>query len=350
MTKNEWREAMQAKLAGTEECERMIAYYEEMIDDRIEMGMDEESAVGALGDIDALTKDYIPRLPALSPSREQERYGAFSEVRIHLKNADCDILRDALPTGTYGVFTTARPEAFEWSIENDILEIREKALPRRHLFGFENIQATLRLSCEGLQKLIADDMGGDLHITNIEAAALIALSGASGDICVEAARCGDRIEVRTRSGDIQLNDVRAQSDIKGESVSGDIEIRLCAAERIQARTTSGDVDIRRCAGGSAALSSVSGDIDAADSDWTNDMAVDTKSGDIQIDRASAERIRFNTASGDIHALLPLCEQGYRLDAHSVSGDVRFDLPDGGDDSRSIHARSVSGDIFIRAQN
>lgn len=51
MKKTEFLEALETCLDGMDESERRasVEYYAEMIDQRIEDGMDEESAVGALG-------------------------------------------------------------------------------------------------------------------------------------------------------------------------------------------------------------------------------------------------------------------------------------------------------------
>ncbi len=65
MNKAEFTASFSEKLGvlPQSEVEKSLAFYTEMIDDRIEDGMDEEAAVGALGDINEIVKEVMLSAP-----------------------------------------------------------------------------------------------------------------------------------------------------------------------------------------------------------------------------------------------------------------------------------------------
>lgn len=76
MTKLEFLDALQARLASLPENEvyRLLGYYAEMIDDRVESGMSEEEAVEALGSMDSIIESIINdmSIPKLMRARVKE--------------------------------------------------------------------------------------------------------------------------------------------------------------------------------------------------------------------------------------------------------------------------------------
>ena len=65
MTKSEFLSALREKLYGLprEEIAERLAFYGEAIDDRIEEGLSEEDAVGALGTLDDIVFDILGEIP-----------------------------------------------------------------------------------------------------------------------------------------------------------------------------------------------------------------------------------------------------------------------------------------------
>ena len=65
MDKRTFLERLQAALAGLPDAERerQLAYYEEMIDDRVEEGMSESEAIAALGPADQLAQRVLRQTP-----------------------------------------------------------------------------------------------------------------------------------------------------------------------------------------------------------------------------------------------------------------------------------------------
>lgn len=65
MKKNELIEQLSARLSGlpSDDIENMVDYYSEMIDERIEDGIDEEEAVAAIGDLDEIVSHILSEIP-----------------------------------------------------------------------------------------------------------------------------------------------------------------------------------------------------------------------------------------------------------------------------------------------
>ena len=68
MRKTEFLERLRAALNALpeEEAKKTIAYYAEMIDDRIEDGMSEEEAVAGLGEPEAVAREILRLWASLS--------------------------------------------------------------------------------------------------------------------------------------------------------------------------------------------------------------------------------------------------------------------------------------------
>ena len=77
MTKNEFLDALRENLKGLpkNELEERLAFYSEMIDDRMEEGLSEEEAVAAAGDVDDVTAQIIKDVPLVKIAKEKMKTG-----------------------------------------------------------------------------------------------------------------------------------------------------------------------------------------------------------------------------------------------------------------------------------
>lgn len=159
---------------------------------------------------------------------------------------------------------------------------------------------------------------------SIDRAADTMVSVASGDVTCEAA--DGNLTVKSASGDVRFGDVAARAIIS--TASGDISGHDIGASA-ELRTASGDVSINRIDG------SVTGR---------------TASGDIRIGSLRTGSAELDSATGDLRVGIAEGTAAW-LDVRSITGDVRSSLdsagpPADGDETVSIHARSLSGDITI----
>lgn len=288
-TKTDFLNRLNELTAGLPESERerLAAHASEMIDDRVEMGMEESAAVRALGAPEALLKDAAPAVTASNGGDSADCAGEIREVHIHVKNADAQIVRRPLPGNMTAQLRASEANCFTWSLSDGVLTVAEAGEVRRGLFR-RDAELTLILSDITLQKLIADSYGGDLELTGLEATEMAVLNASSGDIRLTRFTCGGRFEATARSGDVRLE----RSDLRGG----------CKLE--------------------------------------------STSGDVEMIRTLAPDARLSTASGDIKVVLPELKGGVAVYAQSDSGEVRVPLGAPPDAQYRIQARSVSGDIEI----
>lgn len=327
------------------ERERLRAYFTEMIDDRIEMGMDEETAVLALGAPEDLLKDISPAIPRTYNSNSQSCSGEISEIHIHLKNADATVIRQPLPGGMSAQLRASESNRFTWSLADGVLTIAESDEVRRGLFR-RDASMTLILSDCVPKKLIADSYGGDIESDGIEVMDMAVIASSSGDIRLSRFTGGGRLEITSRSGDIQVRASEIRGDCKLESMSGDVELAQLQAASLRVRTASGDTEGVGLRANTAALGAVSGDIELSDAIIETTMLCEATSGDIELNRALAPDTRLSTASGDIKLILPEVPGGVEARADSRSGDVKVPFNAAPDTRYRVQARSVSGDITI----
>ena len=325
--KHDFMERIDALTAALSESERerLRTYFAEMIDDRIGMGMDEETAVQARGAPEDLIRDVAPAGQAPAAGDEHACVGEIREVRIHMKNADVQVFRQPLTGGMSAQLRASETDRFTWSLADGVLTVSETDRVRRALFH-RDAKLSLILSDCVPEKLIVDSYGGDLSVNGVEIADTAVLTASSGDIKLQRVKCGGRLEATASSGDIQLK----QLDAPG----------------VRVRTTSGDAECHGLRAGAAAFAAVSGDLELKDLAVETVLTCETTSGDVELKRAIAPEIRLSTASGDINVALTKDCGRVAVRAVSRSGDVEAPFADVPDARCTIQANSVSGDIEI----
>jgi DUF4097 and DUF4098 domain-containing protein YvlB len=193
---------------------------------------------------------------------------------------------------------------------------------------------------------------------------------------------GSDISVTTASADVDLNGLVGEADIKSasghivadnaagdfraKSASGDISVGMVGGE-LRAHSTSGEIRVVGVEG-RAAVSTTSGAIEVGSADdrvdvrstsgdvhlgdLAGDATVVDVSGEVRVLSFSSGRMHVRSVSGDISVGIP---QGVTLsvDAESLSGSVRSDIPLSHDQSSSngppaviLTARNVSGDVLV----
>jgi len=137
--------------------------------------------------------------------------------------------------------------------------------------------------------------------------------------------CVDYVVTAPRQCSLTLNGVSCTLDVAG--FEGKFNVRSVSG-KITLRELSGPVSLR----------TVSGDVDGEHLSGACDL--DTVSGDVVLAACDLPSVKANAISGNLELATALGSGPYAF--HSVSGDVRLDLPP---DSRcTIELRSVSGGI------
>jgi len=386
MTKREFLEMLNERTSCLSEAERdrLLEYYGEIIDDRMEEGLTEAEAVAALGDPAALTRDYAdPAAEGATPNPEirpaGESVAALNGLRIRVDSADVTIARGTLDNGAAAQLRFSDPARFEWRMDGDVMEIVEKS-PEGPRFSLQRVLHLLSSPAQHVKVTLAAPLdgafsyaagGGDLTLEGAAFGGGAGIDSASGDVTLRTFDCGGDLKLSTRSGDVRLEGVRvagslhvhlASGDltsthlsVAGESridaASGDIDLRKPDLEALAISTASGDIELFQGSAAATEIHAASGDVDLKAMECNPTLAIETATGDVSMGRCIALETRVKTASGDVDVRLARLECGYDIAANSASGDVR--LPDDNPPAREglrqprLAIRTASGDIDVK---
>ncbi len=379
MTKQAFLEKLK-DLTGSltaQEQARLLDYYGEMIDDRVEDGVPEAEAVAALGDPAALARELAGAAPREAPVAGGETIAALAKLRVAVSNADVKVVREPLDNGAAAQLRFSDPSRFTWRVEGDELIVEERE-PESDRFSLRwlkkmifdsDLRVTVALAGDLPGDLALSSHGGDLRVENAVLGSAT-LNTASGDIRLASVACGAsfqidpgtgkmklvnaspaELRVHTVSGDVEAQDVRVNGDAALESASGDIELRGLECAELTLKTASGDIELDRGRAADASVRAASGDVRLDEVECDPTLEVETASGDVALKRCIARQMRVKTVSGDVALRLEPLPCGYDISANTVSGDMNFDdgCRGGASDAEKpvIRVQTVSGDIEAR---
>ncbi len=348
MSKREFLDRLCAGLRSIpdpEEIQGMVSFYDQAIDDRIEDGMTEEEAVGAMGDPEeiaaAAARSYRGDAGGAGGGRSGQRRdredngdepsdaeteehierdgGEVSRVEIFDTSGDVSLMpsRD----GRLHIYYTASA-LWRYRVEGtDTLKIiRTKNGPERQLdmdiFGHRfsipapNLEGIFK-KCLHVRVLIPEGWGGSVLVNT-----------ASGDFSARGVGLGE-LTARVANGDMDIRGLRITGDLTLTTANGDVSGDDLTGENIAVSTANGDVELSCLSCG--------------------ELSVNTASGDISLSQAAPGRLTLHSASGDIGAYLSgVCRS---VNAETVSGDIGLKLT-GHRDLYSVSARTTSGDVSI----
>lgn len=380
MTKSEFILSLSEALAHLpgQERSRVLEYYEEMIDDRVESGMTEEEAVAALGSIEEILKEAAPEAmdgrntctETSAPKSDAHCIVLSDPIEELVANSVCaelHILSADLPDGiTARVdYNLSENEHCACSLSNGRLEVRYKQVKQRSfsfrsLFSNSVASITITLNNPALVRgeisassgsidlnelvftdsLDAHTASGNLDAHDVAVHRKCKLQTASGDITGHNLTCGELLEIHTASGDMDLFTVRA-GKIDAGSASGDLTIANVECDQMQSESASGDCEVRNVKSGSLSLGSASGDLTLSGAECTGNIEMHSASGDIEIrDSICSGSIALSSTSGDIDGRLFPADH-YAFSARSRTGDVDVPSTNG---NCPVQIHTVSGDI------
>ena len=379
MTKQAFLEELRRLTGGLSAGEqaRLIDYYSEMIDDRMEEGIPEAEAVAALGSPADIAGQFAPAPQSAPAQGASETVSALNHLRVQVANADVSIVREPIPGGAAAQLRFSDPARFEWRVEGDLLEVTE--LPSkgekfslhwlRQMISEPSLRVTVALAgplAGGLEctvkggDLTADGLevggesrlhagSGDIKLTHAAFAAGLEAVSNSGDLRLDDLKVGQLLRVRTSSGDAEASNLAA-GELWLESASGDISLRQSEGGALTIATASGDIEVDRCRTGAASFHAASGEVRLDELEADPSIIVETASGDIDMTRCIARDILVKAASGDVGMRLEPLPCGYDITANTVAGDIslpRHNPKTPGEPRPKIGIRTASGDIEVR---
>ena len=377
MKKQEFLNALRVGLTGSSDAAEILDFYREMIEDRMEGGMEEEAAVEQLGSVEDILARCVQGLTVTKAAPEAEEAPNRGISRVEIREREFDVTIVPTTENTYRL--EAGSEGYhDVTLENGTLRIvRNKQRMERRLFFSGSGELTLYLPKGQYQALDVTTASGDIevrqdfatvHITGASGDVMLAgtypgkvtVQTASGDVALEGI-FGGALEVQTASGsqnlkgrfasgklrsasgDMELSGTSFGENLAVETASGDVTLSNVLAQALRLRSASGDVRMERICAETLDAESRSGDLDLERVLSKSDFLCKTTSGDVSLKGCDGPRMGFTTVSGDISGSLL---HGKQFSCRTVSGEMN--LP-GGAPQGTCNISTVSGDADLEIE-
>ncbi len=358
MKKQEFLDALRAGLTGSGDAEEVLDFYREMIEDRMEDGMEEEAAVEQLGSVEDILARCVQGLTVTQAAPEAEEAPNRGISRVEIREREFDVTIVPTTEDTYRL--EASNEGYhDVTLENGTLRIvRSKQRMERRLFFSDSGELTLYLPKGQYQALDVTTASGDIEVR--QDFGTVHITGASSDVTLAGTYSG-KVTVQTASGDVSLEGIfgaalevktaSGSQNLKGRFVSGkllaasgDIEIfQASFSEDLAVEAASGDLTFSNVLAQELRLRSASGDLDLEQVLSKENFLCRTRSGDVVLKRCDGPHMEFTTISGDISGSLL---HGKQFSYQTVSGDMNLH---GGTPQGTCTISTVSGDADLEIE-
>ena len=399
MTRIEFMSIMEEALRplSYEDRRHTLNYYEEILQDMIEDGMNEDAATAHLGDPKELADAILAQIPHDEPAQET----AKEDLQSYILSSAKDAMRDTMRVAEDSIRIA----------KDTIKEATTKSGFWDNLFSGLSKSSHVSITVDGSSDATNEGAAGELAIRGIRHVKINWISGyvnISGDDMVDSIEFSERawrslrpeeqmkvhcendtlyitefestllnaprktLELRlpqalasnldslelktvsaqtyldhlhmqtlrynTVSGDLDQTESDSLSAVNAElrSVSGDMDLSG-RFQALKAFTTSGDVKLAGSAG-DVQINTVSGDLDA-DLLASQSLSMATTSGDADL-RGGWDSLSFKAISGDLTA--ELARAPIHLNVETASGDAELEIP--AESDFTLTFRTSSGDL------
>jgi len=285
------------------DSDEIIAYFEEMISDRLDNGENLEDILHKLGEPEIVAESFGKREED-TPSFKEKETETLDFQSIHSLNIE---------TVSYSYsFLPSADSLFHITYEKD----ESTSL---------NISASHNRHGEDIE--IEQDFS-EFNLGNI------------------LLRWADRKNKKTR--DIKYQawisiPMQQKTDLEIDNVSGDLYFKdICLADT-EIDNVSGRITMESVSFRSLECSSVSGTINMEDLKIEEDLEIDSTSGDIQAERILCEEIDINTVSADVDLTMIGSKQDFDIEISKLRSSESYE----GDGDLSLSIHTISGKISYR---
>lgn len=340
MNKNEYLKRLEKALSGVskEERERTLSYYSELIDDRVEEGVDELRVVSELESPEAVASRLMAEgVIRKAGPRGGRNTGLIVGVSIAVLLLVAIIV---VPIVSFMHYDRNRDASAQGG-ESDAAQAEEvvKDYPIGTKFNFELVQVDLDI-------LPSKDESFHLHYKSDERFQLKIRE--EGDTVTLWEKDRKQIVnfgfVETNRKALLYVPADAEAIVDFYSVSGDLSVRDLDLERLAISMVSGNASlVNVSAYEELAVDTTSGDVRMKGC-TLGAIEVNVVSGDMELDNTYFESLSFNSVSGDLEGDLVGSPEDYDVEFDSMSGDNSLRNIQGG--SIEISFNSVSGDLDL----
>ena len=321
----------------TDELERILEYYREMIEDKVENGQTEEEAVRGLGDIRALAQKILAENPNRRPRNVGKiiliavlsLLGMFVVAGIVIGVAGWNMIKSKWPGSAasasyeYKIYT-AKPDG--------IGTINVSADNKAVIFQpWDANQIQIKYAVDQYQHYNFHSTGGALSVENTEGNGhWINEWGWNGNDAPSITimlpkNFSGNISVETTNSYIKAGDFKNLKSIHCETTNSAIDVTNLSAQNIEFRTQNAAINLQNVTASAK-------------------IAADTQNAKIGLENISAPNISLNTQNGLVTGTIRGREDDYTVEAHTTNASSNLKNRTGGSKKLSVETTNAIIDV------
>lgn len=304
MTKSEFLAELRRRISSqsSDEVERTISYFSEIIDDRIEDGMDEREAVSSLESIDTIVREMVPH----SSEARLDSYPARDVSSIRIRDINCSVTLECSGSD---------------EISLDYYESKHKKYD------------------------ISFNPGGELSVrSNYQKKWFFSFNAFRPFVLRIPRSYMGKITLETGNGPIRATDVNIEGNLFAQTSNGVIDIIDVGIEGMaEMRTTNARIYLENLTASDITAKTMNGRIDAISARAKNTVSLKTMNGQIHVERLYADKsIALNTSNARIHGTIDDNIRTFSIKSRTMNGSNTLPSKmEGGTKDLSVHTMNSS---------
>ena len=349
MTRDEFLNELRLALKnlGEEEIESVISYYSEMIDDRMEAGMNEEDAVNAMEPVGTIASRVLSEAGAADETEDEEKNDPQKEIRksaenvselvvkareqrVHVISGDTDeiVLRYRIEEG----------DIYQLHEENGVLMLEHTHRPVSS-YKLDPKQLTVDNFLDEIGKFI-----GSINLGNV-----LKINGIGGETrCIEVLvprAFKGKISIQSSNARVTAKDISCMDEVKMHTSNARIVVENVVVHKLNAVTSNArvvleDVYVRE------QLNAVTsnGRIAAQKTISDGDMHLRTSNSSVRIEDVDAKCLTIKTSNASVSGTLRGTAADYMIESSTSNG--KNNLENGGSGEKQLTVRTSNGSIVM----
>ncbi|MBR5232537.1 MAG: hypothetical protein IKW00_09885 [Clostridia bacterium] len=355
MTREMFLEELKEALCGldAEEIESVVAYYSEMIEDRIEAGMSEEDAVAAMEPVDTIAArvlgDALPEEEDRGESAPQteEKNENVKEIR---KNAE-DIAELVITATNQRVYvTTGETEeiVLRYRIEKgDVYQLHEE----NGVLTLEHNYRPVTSYKPDLSKITAenflDEVGkflGSIDLSGIVRFGQQLTEPRAIEVLLPRIFKGE-LRIKTVNDRIKLDSVTCLNDVKLKTCNARIVVRNVVAQTLSAHTANARIEMSDVyARDRIDAVTSNGRIIAENVTGDDAMHLRTSNASVKTENIGAGSIEIKTSNGSVSGTVKGSEEEYAIQSGTSNG--KCNLNDSFEGEKKLVVKTSNASIHM----
>ena len=318
-----------------DERDRVLAFYEEMISDRMEDGQSEEEAVLQLGGTEELADSILQELPKEKGSGEGENaedklyeigVGDIKQISLHLRNLPVRLCPSEDERFRFHYYENDKVQFQIWE-KYGVLHI-EQNQPRGfwRLLPWQARTVTLAVPKTFSGEIELQDTNGKVTAEEICLAGKLVCHTTNASVVLREIKAS-LADISTVNGRAELSGLKLSGTLDCHMANSKINISAVSAAQIDVATKNGKITLN--------------DVASAGNLKANNL-----NGKIEVERISGTDIRLKTVNGTITGSVRGQAEEYSVTAKTVNGTCS--VPSGSNEkaSKSLTAKTVNGSIVL----